>query len=78
MSQPEIAEGWKDIAKVLGVEVRAAQDRAKRAVDPLPVRMGHKGPWAYVSALRDWIYRQDMAYQVHIQLRETIKARGTT
>jgi len=56
------------------VSVRTAQERAGRDIDPLPVRMGHKGPWAYVSALRDWIYRQDMAYQVSLRLRESARA----
>lgn len=56
--------GWKDVARVLGISVRAAQERAHRAYDPLPMRNGHRGPWAYVSALRDWVMRQDVAYTV--------------
>jgi hypothetical protein len=69
MAAPETVHGWKQIAAILGVSVRCAQDRAAREVDPVPVRMGHAGVWCYTSALRDWIHRQDMDYQVALRLR---------
>ena len=65
--EPERVYGWKDIAHVLEISVRSAQERAQRAIDPLPIRVGHRGPWAYVSALRDWVMRQDVAYSVAIE-----------
>ena len=74
--EPERVYGWKDIARVLEISVRSAQERADRAVDPLPIRVGHRGPWAYVSALRDWVMRQDVAYTVSLRLhRETSRGR---
>jgi hypothetical protein len=66
--EPERVYGWKDIADVLELSVRSAQERAQRAIDPLPIRVGHRGPWAYVSALRDWVMRQDVAYSVALRL----------
>lgn len=58
------AEGWKEIADVLDVSVKTARRMACRNVDPLPVRSGHRGVWAYFEALRAWVHRQDMAYAV--------------
>jgi hypothetical protein len=65
------AEGWKEIAFALGVSVRTAQMRASRNFDPLPVRHGHKGPWAHLAALAAWVDRQDMAYTVHLEIQRT-------
>lgn len=67
-TEPERVYGWKDIARVLEISVRSAQERANRTLDPLPVRVGHRGPWAHVSALRDWVMRQDVAYNVALRL----------
>jgi hypothetical protein len=67
--EPERVYGWKDIAHVLEISVRSAQERAQRAIDPLPIRVGHRGPWAYVSALRDWVMRQDVAYAVALRVQ---------
>lgn len=69
MSEPDDKRlhGWKEIAAALGVSVRAAQMRVDWP-DPLPVRWGHRGPWQYRSAIRDWIHRQDMDYRVARQL----------
>ncbi len=64
VAESERVEGWKDIGRALGTCVRTAQHYAQRDYDPLPVRVGHRGPWAYVSALRDWVMRQDLPYQV--------------
>lgn len=74
----ETVHGWDAIASVLGIEVRAAQDRAKRNLDPLPVRVNHKGPWAYVSALRDWVHRSDMAYSVSLRMKVAAHQRAST
>lgn len=80
---PEIAEGWKEIADVIRVSVRAAQERAdnrnaKWRSDPLPVRYGHRGVWAFASALREWVHRWDMAYQVHQRLRAVASSCAAT
>lgn len=63
-----MAEGWKQIAGVLRVAVITAQRLSLRNVDPLPVRMGHKGVWAFIEALKSWVHRQDMAYSTHITI----------
>jgi hypothetical protein len=60
--------GWKDIAAYLEVSVLRAQERAKRYRDPLPVFFDHRGPFAYETALRDWVGRSRLAYQAHLQL----------
>lgn len=57
--------GWKDISAALDVSDRHARDLASRNRDPLPVEVGHKGVWAYATALRDWMRRQNVPYQVH-------------
>jgi hypothetical protein len=66
-TEPDSVFGWKDIAHLLQKSVRAAQTDAKRDRDPLPVRVGHRGVWAHVSALRDWVMRQDVAYTVALR-----------
>ena len=71
---PETVEGWAAIAGVLGVSRHGAMRRAEWPVDPLPVRVGHRGPWAYVEALRQWVFRQDMAYGVARRLGEAVAA----
>jgi hypothetical protein len=43
---PEREDRWKDIARVLEISVRSTQERVQSAVDPLPIRVGHGGPWA--------------------------------
>lgn len=68
--EQDTCDGWKEIADAIDVSVRAAQERAGRGYDPLPVRVGHRGPWAYRSALRDWVMRQDMAYSVSLRVRD--------
>ncbi len=75
MTPSEHATGWKEIAAALGVSVRAAQMRLDWP-DPLPVRWGHRGPWAWRSALRDWVHRQDMDYRAARQLGRVRGARG--
>jgi hypothetical protein len=75
-AEPERVYGWKDIANLLEISVRSAQERARRAVDPLPIRLGHRGVWAYVSALRDWVMRQDVAYAVVAASASHVSARA--
>lgn len=60
--------GWKDIAAKLGRSIIWAQRQAKRNIDPVPVRVGHRGVYANICALRDWADRQDMAYTTHRRL----------
>ena len=66
--------GWKDIADYLEVSVLRAQERAKWPRDPLPVYFDHRGPLAYVSALREWAARTRLAYQAHLQLNRSTSA----
>lgn len=67
--QHEIAKGWREIAHVIGTTVRTAQRLASRDHDPLPIRVGITGTWAFASALRDFKHRNDLAYQKHVELR---------
>ena len=60
--------GWKAIADYLEISPLRAQERAKWPRDPLPVYFDHRGPLAYVSALREWVGRTRMAYKAHLQL----------
>ncbi len=70
--------GWKEIAKELDVSsVTTAQGYAERNRDPLPIEYGHKGVWAYASALRDWVRRQNVPYRVHLE-RVRMKAAAKT
>lgn len=69
MTEPLIAEGWKDIAATLEVHPNTAQRWARQNVDPLPVRTNHRGVYAWVSALRSWIDRQDKSLQAEEELR---------
>lgn len=62
------AFGWTQIADVLKVHPNSAKAWLRRAVDPLPVRIGHRGVYAWRSALRDWVERQDMSLQAHREL----------
>jgi CMP-2-keto-3-deoxyoctulosonic acid synthetase len=64
MSEPApLLYGWKDIANALGVHVHTAQRWARRNVDPLPVRVGHRGVYALRAAMVAWVERQDMPLQ---------------
>ena len=64
MSDPAtLLYGWKDIANALTVHVHTAQRWARRNVDPLPVRVGHRGVYAIRAALVAWVERQDMPLQ---------------
>jgi hypothetical protein len=64
-----VVEGWKAIAEVLGVHVNTAQRYARQNVDPLPVRVSHRGVYARRAALQDWIDRHDMSLQADEELR---------
>jgi len=64
MSEPApLLYGWKDIANALTVHIHTAQRWARRNVDPLPVRVGHRGVYALRAALVAWVERQDMPLQ---------------
>lgn len=69
-NKPALAYGWKEIAGALGVSVRKAQEYATRdAGEKLPIRRGHRGIYAYVTRLQDWVDVEDMAYATHIELQ---------
>lgn len=68
-------EGWKAIAYALGVSrEQTAFTWARRNVDPLPVRIGHRGVYALRGALESWVDRQDRPIQYNDQVR-TLKAK---
>lgn len=69
LEPPRRVWGWKEVAAELEVSVKTAQTYAQRNRDPLPVECGHRGPWAYASALRDWVRRQNVPYSVHVEAR---------
>lgn len=69
MGTPTEVYGWKDIARLMGRTDRWARKKAGRNRDPLPVRVGHRGVYADVAALRAWADRQDMSYTTHSELR---------
>ncbi len=58
--------GFKEIAAELGTSRRITNGYASRDFDPLPVEYGHLGIWAYVSALRAWMRRQNVPYAVRL------------
>jgi hypothetical protein len=58
----ERAVGWPDISARLGVSTETAMRWRRLSVDRLPVQ-GVRQPWAYVSALRDWLVRGDVPMQ---------------
>jgi hypothetical protein len=58
-----VIEGWKDIAKALGVGVRTAQSYAALPADPLPVRVRRtrdRRRWARAEDLAKWAARHDL------------------
>ncbi len=65
---PAHVYGWVGIAAWLGRSVRWCQGHADRNRDPIPVRVGHRGVYANVEALRAWTDRQDMSYTTHREL----------
>lgn len=69
---PRRCWGWKEIAAELHVAVRTAKEYDARKRDPLPTEHGHLGVWAYATALRDWVRRQNMSHQAHL---EVVRAR---
>lgn len=60
--------GWKEIAAFLEISEDTAQARAdvRRAQDPLPVRYDYRGPYAWESALIDWVERHDESHGAHM------------
>lgn len=72
----KVLQGWLEICALLGgIDPDTAQRWARLPHDRLPVYgiRGHlpsrQGPWAYESALRDWMMRGDLPYQAHDRLR---------
>ena len=63
-------EGWATIADALAVDRDTALQWAKLPGDPLPVMgIGTRKPWAYETAVRDWLYRHDLPVQAARRLR---------
>ena len=57
-------EGWQAIADALAVDRDTALQWAKLPHDPLPVMgRGTRKPWAYATAVRDWLTRHDLPVQ---------------
>lgn len=69
MAAPKEVYQWKGISELLGRSIRWCQDMSTRAVDPLPVRFGHRGPYIFDTSARDWVDRQDMSYTAHLELK---------
>jgi hypothetical protein len=62
-------EGMRAIGDALGVWRQAVDKLSHRAHDPLPLQVTAAGwRWQYKSAVRDWIDRQTMPYNVHVAL----------
>lgn len=66
---PRKIKGWKDIAAHLDVSVASAKRFFDLPIDPLPVRHGHDGYYIFDTAADSWVNRQDVAGQVHVELR---------
>lgn len=60
--------GWKEIAAFLELSEDTAQARAdtKRNIDPIPVRYDYRGPYAWESAIMDWVERNDESHAQHM------------
>lgn len=66
---PRKVWGIRRIAEELGVSTYMVNECAVRAFDPLPVEYFEDRAWAYASALRAWIRRQNVPYAVRVALR---------
>ncbi|WP_437709711.1 hypothetical protein WMF45_34660 [Sorangium sp. So ce448] len=57
----ERLEGWDAIcARLEGCDPTTARRLARDADDPLPVHgVGTGRPWAFATAIRDWVHRAD-------------------
>lgn len=81
---PRKVWGWVAIADEIGLGTTVARESAKRASDPLPIEVYEDRVWAYASALRAWVRRQNRPYQEHLRMleeagdRRTAKTRAAT
>lgn len=71
----ERAEGIRAIAVALNVCHRTVLRLAHHPVFPLPINGRHEHRWAYITALRDYLDRQTMPFQIADQLRPIKSAR---
>lgn len=69
-NNPDTAEGWKEIAAALGVSIKTAKKYFEQNIDPLPVRVNHRGVYAHMEALRQWVYRRDLPLAVAQKLKK--------
>lgn len=65
---PRRVAGWKEIALEIGYHPTVAWRFATRTFDPLPVEydLVGDGVWAYASALRAWLRRQNVPYALRV------------
>ncbi len=62
--------GWKDIAAAIGgVSTKTAQRLATRRLGALPVKSDHRGVYAVVAELRQWVCEQTRSYQDRLRAR---------
>lgn len=65
---PRRVWGWGEIALELGIGETSAKEHGRRERDPLPWEDGHRGVWAYATALRDWARRQNVPGPVRLEV----------
>jgi hypothetical protein len=79
---PELEKirGWRNICLQLGgADLDTAARWAKLTRDRLPVHgVGTRSPWAYASAVRDWVLRGDVPFQAHDRAAPTAVSRSAT
>jgi len=64
--------GLQAIANVLEISLRKLQYLLELpAGERPPVRHGHRGAYAVISRLQDWVDSQDMDHAVHRELART-------
>jgi hypothetical protein len=71
-------EGWKSIAKEVGLSVETAQRRARRKRDPLPIWKYERSVIAWRSALQQWKARGILPLQVAERIEAIERKGGST
>lgn len=75
---PRKVWGWVAIAEEIESSERSARTYQERKRDPLPVEYYNGRVWAYASALRAWMRRNSVTYEVHMRSLKRAKAAATT
>lgn len=65
-SPPRKLYGLKEVSAYMAVSRTTVKEFYRRERDPLPLEHGHRGMWAYATALRDWMRRQNVPYGIHL------------